>query len=369
MTLFPGLERQLAEAAERLAPGPAVAVAVAPRRSRRVRPRRVVALGVAAVVAAAVLVVVLLPSGGGPGSTALAAKTYALVDARGRLVHFVFDRQTHVGGGGASREVVERWQLGSASRTVIRSRVGGRAEVDYATSGGRTRSYVPATRRLTVSEAPEGAVADPFTAFRERYRAGAVKDAGPGTVGGRPVRRLRVIAGGRTITYSVREGTGVPVRVEVVERARQTPPAPGPGRVVRRVTEVLRYETLPATSANRALLALRVPPGVTVAQPPEAVGPGARQAVLAGAGSGSRGTVRWTSGTIAVDATGLAPGSHYALWIGGRFVGFAPPVGKDGRLTAQGTVSRPPSGALLVTVERSSAPARPGRVVLRGTVK
>jgi hypothetical protein len=365
MTLFPGLERQLGEAAERLVvPAPAPAPV---SRSRRVRVRRVTALGVAAVVAAAVLVAVLLPSGGGPGSTALAAKTYALVDARGKLVHFVFDRRTRVDGHGAGREVVERWQLGSASHTFIRARAGGEALVDYATSGGRTRSYVPATRQLTVDAAPDGAVADPFAAFRERYRAGAVEDVGPGTVGGRPVRRLRVVAGGRTITYSVREGTGVPVRLEVVERSRQTPPAPGPGRLVRRVTEVLRYETLPATSANRALLALRVPRGVRVAKSPPAMGPGARRAVLVGARGA--GTVRWTSSSIAVDATGLAPGDHYALWIGGHFLGFAPVVGKDGKLTAQGKVSRRPSGEILVTAERSDAPTRPGRVVLRAMLK
>ena len=363
MTLFPGLERQLEEAAERLV--------APPRRAARVRPRprRVVALA-GAVAAVAVLVAVLLPSGGGPGSVALAAKTYALVDARGKLVHFVFDRRTAIGGGAGSGEVVERWQLGSASRTIIRS--GAEDRLEYAAAGGRSQTFDPATRRLTVGDAPEGEVADPFAAFRERYRAGAVKDVGAATFDGRPVRLLRVVAGGRTITYSVRAGTGVPVRVEVVQRARQTPPAPGGGRTVRRVTRVLRYETLAPTSANRALLKLRVPPGTAVV-PPAAdpgPGPGARRAVLTPApGRHAAGTVRWTSGAIAVDATGLPPGNHYALWVGGRFLGFAAPVGSGGTLTVRGDTPKPPSGELLVTVERASAPVRPGRVVLRGTLK
>jgi hypothetical protein len=79
---------------------------------------------------------------------------------------------------------------------------------------------------------------------------------------------------------------------------------------------------------------------------------------------------------LALQAQGLAASTRsafYAVWLynsasDAQRLGFAPPVGKDGRLQA---VSGLPDGAsrfhqLIVTRESQRQPRRPGRILLRG---
>jgi hypothetical protein len=79
---------------------------------------------------------------------------------------------------------------------------------------------------------------------------------------------------------------------------------------------------------------------------------------------------------LALQAQGLAPSSarsFYAVWLynspgDSQRLGFAPPVGRDGRLQAVSgvpdTVSR--FHQLVITRETARQPTRPGRIVLAG---
>lgn len=81
---------------------------------------------------------------------------------------------------------------------------------------------------------------------------------------------------------------------------------------------------------------------------------------------------------ITIDAASLPANTRhdaYAVWLAGargigpRLLGFVdPPVGRDGRLRTAGSLPSHPLGyhRLLVTLETTHAPRRPGRVVLSG---
>lgn len=147
-----------------------------------------------------------------------------------------------------------------------------RQQIAESDTDGRTaRLYLPAKRQLYLSDisakASAGPAEDPFETFRTRYRAGAVQDAGTGTFDGRPVRKLRVKAGTRTITYYVRAANGIPVAIQVFQVPRQatrrpdgtlTPSRQGTGSVSR-LTRVLRYDKLTASAKSQQLLRAPIP--------------------------------------------------------------------------------------------------------------
>lgn len=76
---------------------------------------------------------------------------------------------------------------------------------------------------------------------------------------------------------------------------------------------------------------------------------------------------------LAISAQDMEEGSRYAVWLynspsNAQFLGFAPPVGEDGRLAGLAPV--PPDAdqyeSIIVTRERDDRPTRPGTIVLRG---
>jgi len=266
VTLFPDLERQLAEAAARTTAAPASA------RSFAVRHRRATALTSAAVLLATIVSIASLSSG--PAvlpALAIADKTYRAVTPGNEIVHFIFDTRYRRNGRSVARIRLERWQLGRQVRTRKTSFDGGRPIVAEEDTDGKTaRLYDLESRQLMVSKVTPPAAkpaSDPFATFRDRYRAGEVNDAGASTIDGRPVRKLRIKAGTRTITYFVNSDDGEPVAIQVFQIPRQytvspdgtkTPSTRGTGNVSR-LTRVLLYEKLTATQRQRRVLRAPIP--------------------------------------------------------------------------------------------------------------
>lgn len=274
MTLFPDLERHLAEAAGRAAASPV------PARSFARRHRRAFASVSAAVVLAAVASVVLLSAGPGVSpELAIAAKTFQAVTPGNKIVHFVFDTRYRRNGRSVMHLRVERWQLGRQVRTRTTSFIKGRQSISESdTDGETTRLYELDSRQLFVSKLSPPQTkpaADPFATFRDRYRADKVTDVGAGTIDGRPVHKLRIVAGPRTITYFVDSTNGVPVAIQVFQVPRQYTIRPDGTRTatrrgtgnVSRLTQVLLYEKLTASQRERRVLQAPIPAGAKVVVP------------------------------------------------------------------------------------------------------
>jgi hypothetical protein len=89
---------------------------------------------------------------------------------------------------------------------------------------------------------------------------------------------------------------------------------------------------------------------------------------LTGVGTTAKatGTARLGGGAISITIAGLPKSNHYALWVGGRFMGFMPPaVGRSH--VAHGVASLTEGhGEVLVTRETTSRHTKPGTVVARG---
>jgi hypothetical protein len=372
MILVPDLERQLSDAADRLPP-PEQQHGRSRLRSRS-RPTlfKRAAILISVTVAGAVLAVSLLSSRSSVPS-ALAAKTFAAVNPTGAIVHFAFDVRSTIDGRPALHLRFERWQLGTSVRTITTTYDHGKPVVTQSDLDGKvSRVYLPAQRRVTsVPVGDARASTDPFLAFRERYRAGAVHDVGNDTFDGQAVRRLQVRAGQRRITYLVRPSSGVPVAVDVLERAPRRRGSSSPAAVVHRVTRVLRYERLAPTTANRRLLRLQLPVGTTVAKTPADPLQDDSQRTTPLSGSGTTkasGSVRWTPDAVAIRARDVPVGDHYAVWLEDTFLGFAAPVTAGGRLIAQAETTAP-RGTLLITIEHTARPAYPGRVLLHAELR
>jgi len=268
VTLFPELEHQLADAAGRITePSPAKRSGT-PRRRRR----RALAVGIAAAVLAGVVLVASLSTTAGVApALAVAQKTYVAVSPGRSIIHFVFDTEYRRNGKRGAHLRTERWQLGRAVRTRTTAFAKGRAMVAESDTDGKTlRFYDLQTRELFVNriDAPSAKPpADPFATFRDRYRAGQVKDIGPATIDGRPVRKLQIKARTRTITYLVGANDGAPLAIKVFQVPRQytllpngkrTPTTRGTG-TVSRLTRVLAYEKLPSTRLGRRVLRAPIP--------------------------------------------------------------------------------------------------------------
>lgn len=266
MTLFPDLERDLAEAAGRMTASPV------PARSFPRRHRRAFASVSVAVLLTAVVSVVLLSAGPGVSpQLAIAAKTYAAVTPGDKIVHFVFDTRYRRNGRPAAHLRVERWQLGAQVRTRTTTFVKGRQSITESDTDGETvRGYELDSRQLFVSKLSSPLTkpaADPFATFRDRYRAGKVTDVGAGTIDGRAARKLRIVAGPRTITYFVDDTNGVPVAIQVFQSPRQYTIRPDGTRTatrrgtgsVSRLTHVLLYEKLTASQRERRVLRAPIP--------------------------------------------------------------------------------------------------------------
>jgi hypothetical protein len=134
----------------------------------------------------------------------------------------------------------------------------------------------------------------------------------------------------------------------------------------------LPFATVSPLEPERALRALAPGANVIVVAGPDAVRPAPVQhtvALTAVGGGHATGTVRWTRDGVVLRATGLAPGNRYGVWLGGHFLGFAPPARAGKPLEASSAVAQP-HGVLLVTREASDRPgAHPGEVVLRAELR
>lgn len=247
-----------------------------------------VVMAVPAVVVIATAVLLFMSSGGG-ASLDVAAEARAALVPDGRIVHMVLRTSSDTRPGG---ETTEQWYAASPSRWrfvhTVRTRPGlprefyaddGRQETAYA--AGRQQVYYVASRRLTETRglAPGSGAERPPGLFGgdadvgQMLASGRVHDRGVVTVGGRRVRRLVMTsqrAGITTrVTYDVMPDSLQPVsgvlhRYGVVGRVRSR----GKVRTLRtnhtvRV-RVSVYEQLPASTANRLLLAIRPASGTKI---------------------------------------------------------------------------------------------------------
>jgi hypothetical protein len=225
MTMLADLERSLAAAAERLHTTPHAEGSPARRR----RSWRVPALVAAAVCGSVLVALQLVP--GSRTNQALAARTYAALDPRGAMVHFVFDETTRLNGRRIAHIRLERWQLGRSSRTrtTTFSRYNG-AIVAEGTSDGRTVREYDGRHHCVVYSAPQSSNAgplspnrgpqDPFTNYRLRYQEHGIRDLGPTRIFGTSAHDLRFTDNLRTIDYYVPGNRPVPVAVRVTEVPR-----------------------------------------------------------------------------------------------------------------------------------------------------
>ena len=131
----------------------------------------------------------------------------------------------------------------------------------------------------------------------------------------------------------------------------------------------------PATSTAGTSTTPTTSTGPTITGQVNLVAPGGGQGskILGVANVLAQGSQR----AVAIQAQGLPPSSSkaaYAVWLttpGVRRLGFAPPVGKNGRLQA---VSGLPADArkytrLIITRERVNSPTKPGQIVLSGPIQ
>jgi hypothetical protein len=244
-------------------------------------------LSVGAAAAAAVTVAVVLLVGGRAGTPALdaVAEARAALAPSGRIVHMRITVRTSA----AQTIRQEIWTAASPPRwrqitdqtgrrtsllhdgRRVRSR--GRREISYG--AGELRTYREQFRELTVltgipDSAPTARTGpailglrgnDPAATLRGLLDRGRLRDTGPRTdANGKHVRRLigSVTTSSHTteqIVYDVDPDTFAPVQGSLIYRDTRTGRSAGAGS--RFVVE--RYETLPDTHANAALLRIAAP--------------------------------------------------------------------------------------------------------------
>jgi hypothetical protein len=229
-------------------------------RRRRTRVRRLTPAVGAIAVAAAAAVALLLARGPSPD---LAARAYAATTGAG-IVHWRIDLSGYADGRLGSRQRSEGWSLGTVTHILRSDIVHGQAHVtvDERDTARRYRVWMSgaddwssgtrlAASRRVIEPIPSG---DPLAAFHRAYRAGRLRNLG----GGRFEVPFPHLPAG-TVVYQVDQRTGRPRRLVV---SNDLPAAHG--RPATRSLTVVRfsvYETLPATTANRAKLALLAHPG------------------------------------------------------------------------------------------------------------
>jgi hypothetical protein len=227
------------------------------RRRRRDHIRRLAAVGVGL---AAISVGLALASFGPHAhvAEALASRTYEAVNPDGKIVYF----RLSVDGS----TVIERWHDSTYQRTRTTTVTQGHRSVTESEVHGRTvLSRAPddaRVQRATSATAAAVRVTDPFELFRRRYRSGQVRDAGVTTFDGAKVRRLRIVAGPRTITYLVGPASAIPVAIEIhqvplqvtrMSDGRVSKPRPS-GPPTTRIERVTAYQRIPLNATNRRLL-------------------------------------------------------------------------------------------------------------------
>lgn len=102
---------------------------------------------------------------------------------------------------------------------------------------------------------------DPVDAAREALASGDLRDAGPGEVDGRSVRRL---LSGNTLEYDVDAETFAPVRVRMFGHWAGEVDSPYPLERMAEDVTFETYETLPVDADTERLLELDPPAGTTV---------------------------------------------------------------------------------------------------------
>ena len=229
------------------------------RRRRRRGPFLLAAGGLAVAMA----IVLLLNAGTGSRSGLdLADRAYAAASAPG-IIHWRTEVETRTDGRAGPRQRIEGWSRGRVQHIIYSDVRNGRAILtsEQRIDGRRMRAFVSSVNRYVNSTAPSAKVTtavgllppgDPMKAFRDAYRIGALKPAGPNRYAVQRTEPSPAVQRQST-TYELDPETAQPVRLVFVTDVFPR----GGGDRVRRSVVTLRfavYEQLRDSAANRALL-------------------------------------------------------------------------------------------------------------------